>query len=129
MFCCYRDSAALSVIGIKFIESGVMKISSAEHLKSLGKKGSRATVYRTLDLLVAAECVKKVSLGTSQTVYEHVHSGEHHDHLVCVECGVIIEFYSEELEKCQDGICDEESFTPIRHSMVVFGKCKKCSRK
>jgi len=101
----------------------------AERLKKMGKKGSRATVYRTLDLLVEAGHVKPVQLGSSQSLYEHVHTGEHHDHMVCRCCGKIIEFYSEELEECQSRLCEEHVFKPERHTMVIFGECSECREK
>lgn len=103
--------------------------SIAERLRSLGKRASRATVYRTLDLLSEAGLVKSISLGKSQHYHEHVHEGEHHDHLVCVSCHKIIEFYSDELENTQDKICREYSFKPVHHTMIVFGTCSKCRQK
>lgn len=100
--------------------------SITEHLQSLGKRASRATVYRTLDLLTDAGLVKSMRLGSKQHYYEHVHPGEHHDHLVCTSCGRIIEFYSEELEYNQEKICEGFSFKPDRHTMTIFGTCSKC---
>jgi len=98
-------------------------------LRRLGKRASRATVYRTLDLLAEAGLVKHMRLGTSQRRFEHVHSGEHHDHLVCLRCGEIFEFLSPELEDCQSRICRETGFAPERHTMVIFGVCAKCREK
>ncbi len=97
-------------------------------MRNLEVGASRATVYRTLDLLAEAGLVKRVGLGRSQRYYEHVHLGEHHDHLVCTECGRIIEFYSEELEGCQSRVCSEQGFTPVSHTMTIFGKCSECSK-
>jgi Fur family ferric uptake transcriptional regulator len=101
----------------------------AAKMHNLDKGASRATVYRTLDLLVESGLVKPVRLGTGQHYYEHVHSGEHHDHLVCTSCGKIFEFYSHELEKYQGSICDEMGFTPKRHTMIIYGTCRTCSAK
>jgi len=98
-------------------------------LRAMGKQASRATVYRTLDLLVEAGLVKPLRLTTEQRYFEHVHAGEHHDHLVCIECNRIFEFYSEELEECQARICDETDFTPKRHTMVIYGICSECRKK
>ena len=97
-----------------------------ERLGKLEIGASRATVYRTLDLLANIGLVKPVGLGLNQRFYEHMHLGEHHDHLVCTECGAIIEFFSPELEDCQHDVCDEFEFKPVRHTMVIFGICKKC---
>jgi len=101
----------------------------ADRLRKLGNKASRATVYRTLDLLVEAELVKAVRPGTSQMYYEHVHTGEHHDHLVCVECSEIFEFYSPEIEETQNQVCVELDFTPHKHTMVIYGVCSDCRKK
>ncbi len=98
----------------------------SERLRKLGKKASRATVYRTLDLLVGAKLVKSVRLGSNQHYYEHMHEGEHHDHLVCTKCSKVIEFFSDELENVQDRICREREFTPERHTMEIFGICSEC---
>jgi len=99
------------------------------NLKRSGEKVSRATVYRTLELLVDAELVKAVRPGTSQMYYEHAHSGEHHDHLVCVKCSRIFEFYSPEIEETQVRVCREKDFVPNRHTMIIYGTCRNCRRK
>lgn len=102
--------------------------SIAGRLRGMGKRASRATVYRTLDLLSEAGLVKSIRLGSKQQSFEHVHTGEHHDHLVCNSCGMIIEFFSEELENSQDRICGEYGFCPERHTMTIFGVCAKCRK-
>ncbi|HDS29658.1 MAG TPA: transcriptional repressor [Firmicutes bacterium] len=101
----------------------------SERVRKIDRAASRATVYRTLDLLAQAGLVKNVGLGRSQKFFEHVHHGEHHDHLVCESCGEIIEFFSSELENCQSAVCDEHDFLPKRHTMVIFGLCGKCRKK
>jgi Fur family transcriptional regulator, ferric uptake regulator len=102
----------------------------AAHLREPGKKVSRASVYRTLDLLAEANLVKPIRLlGGKQRVYEHIHSGEHHDHLVCTECGRIQEFFSEGLENLQSKVCKEHEFRPVRHTMIVYGLCGQCNKK
>jgi len=98
-------------------------------LREKEARASRATVYRTLDLLVEAGMVKSVRLGKEQRYFEHVHHGEHHDHMVCVGCGRIFEFYSPEIEECQDRICREQDFEAERHTMVIFGLCAECRKK
>ena len=95
-------------------------------LKQKGKAISRATVYRTLDLLVQCGLVRKSSFGDQHAHYEPVRSDEHHDHLICVNCSAIIEFYSSELEKLQEAICTEHGFKPMHHSHQIFGLCKEC---
>ena len=73
-------------------------------LKQKGKAISRATVYRTLDLLVQCGLVRKSSFGDQHAHYEAVRSDEHHDHLICLNCEAIIEFFRPELEALQEQI-------------------------
>ena len=72
-------------------------------LKHHGRDISRATVYRTLDLLVQCGLVRKSSLGSSHANYEAAHEDEHHDHLICLNCNRVIEFYRPDLERAAGG--------------------------
>ena len=98
-------------------------------LKQKGENVSRATVYRTLDLLVQCGLVRKDSLGHQQAQYEAVKAGEHHDHLICLNCSTVIEFFREDLEALQDVICAERKFRPLHHSLQIFGLCSTCKGK
>lgn len=98
-------------------------------LKQKGKAISRATVYRTLDLLVQCGLVRKSSFGDQHAHYEAVHSDEHHDHLICLNCDAILEFYRPDLEALQDQICQEHGFRPMHHSHQIFGLCQACQGK
>ena len=62
-------------------------------LRTKHKKISRATIYRTLDLLVDSGIVGRVRIGETGYRYERLRAGEHHDHLICNECGRVIEFF------------------------------------
>ena len=97
-------------------------------VRAKGKAISRATVYRTLDLLVQCGLVRKSSFGDQHAHYEAVRSDEHHDHLICLNCDAIIEFYRPDLEKLQDTICAEHGFKPLHHSHQIFGLCKACRK-
>ncbi|MFH1675738.1 MAG: Fur family transcriptional regulator [bacterium] len=98
----------------------------AAKLKKKDKRASRATVYRTLDLLVESGLVKPTRLSSDQYSYEHVHHGEHHDHLICRKCGKVIEFFSSEIEEAQIKVCKRNKFTPKSHTMVIHGLCEDC---
>lgn len=87
---------------------------------------SRATIYRTLDLLVQCGLVRRHSLGTSHAVFEPAFGVEHHDHLVCVDCGKVIEFFREDLEALQETICADHRFRPLQHTLKIFGLCETC---
>jgi Fur family ferric uptake transcriptional regulator len=95
-------------------------------LKHLGRDISRATVYRTLDLLVHCGLVRKSSLGSTHANYEAAHEDEHHDHLICLNCSKVIEFFRPDLEKLQDDICRAQEFKPLHHSLQIFGLCSSC---
>ena len=87
---------------------------------------SRATIYRTLYLLVQCDLVHKNSLGSTHANYEAVYNDEHHDHLICLNCDKVIEFYRSNLEQLQEEICHEKNFKPLRHSLQIFGLCLDC---
>ena len=83
---------------------------------------SRATVYRTIDVLVKNNLVRKMELGDGRALYEHKADDEHHDHIICLETGKIIEFYNEELEKLQDEIVKKHGYKLVRHVHQLFVK-------
>jgi Fur family ferric uptake transcriptional regulator len=92
-------------------------------------KISRATVYRTLELLVKSNMVRRVHLGEDHYHYEHVSGNSHHDHLICTTCGNVIEFHDETLEQRQREICEKKKFTPTFHNLQILGVCDACRRK
>jgi Fur family ferric uptake transcriptional regulator len=100
-------------------------------MKEKGLKISRATVYRTLELLVKSGMVRRVHLGEDHYHYEAVTGGKesHHDHLVCTTCGAVIEFHDEVLEQRQREICERKKFTPTFHNLQILGVCDSCHRK
>ena len=98
-------------------------------MKEKNVKISRATVYRTLELLVKSGLVRRVHLGEDHYHYEHVSGNSHHDHLICTTCGGVIEFHDEELERLQLAICEKKKFTPTFHNLQILGVCDSCRRK
>lgn len=84
-----------------------------------------ATVYRTLALLEESNMVTSLSFGAQGKKYE-LGAKEHHDHLICTECGTITEFVDEEIEKRQHAITDALGFDMKDHSMQIYGICKNC---
>lgn len=95
-------------------------------LKEKQVKISRATVYRTLELLVKSGMVRRVHLGEDHYHYEYVSQNSHHDHLVCTTCGDVIEFHDPVLEARQQEICDGQRFTPTYHNLQILGVCDSC---
>jgi len=88
---------------------------------------SRATVYRTLEILKNLGYVNEVIKFKNKTIYE-VALKEHHDHLICRKCKKIIEFHSDEIEKIQNKICEEYGFKPEFHRLEIFGLCRDCQK-
>jgi Fur family ferric uptake transcriptional regulator len=87
-----------------------------------------ATVYRTLSLLEDSNMVTSLSFGAQGKKYE-LGAKNHHDHLICVECGNITEFVDEQIEERQHHIADTLGFKMQDHSMQIYGICKKCQTK
>lgn len=85
-----------------------------------------ATVYRTLKLFVEAGLAREILLHDSQTRYEHIMAGEHHDHLVCTGCNAIIEFENETIEKLQNEIATRHGFMIRSHKLEIYGLCSNC---
>ena len=98
-------------------------------MKEKSVKISRATVYRTLELLVKSGMVRRVHLGEDHYHYEHVTGNSHHDHLICTTCGGVIEFHDELLEARQLEICVKKKFTPTFHNLQILGVCDACHKK
>ena len=93
-----------------------------------GTKVSKATVYNTLQLLEECGLVAKYRFAENTSRYEKAFGRPHHHHLICLECGDIIEFVNERLERIQDEVCGEKSFTPQSYTLQIFGTCARCRR-
>lgn len=96
-------------------------------LLAQGHKISRATVYRNLDLLVEMGLVSRQRLGSRRYLYEHVHAGQRHDHLVCSKCGRVVEFLSPGISALQQEISRAHGFVPGRHTLQILGICQSCA--
>ena len=98
----------------------------AYRLRQKGSRISKATVYRTLPLLVKAGLIKEVIHGEKHHHYEHTHDENHHDHLICLKCGKIIEFHDASLREMEEKVCKENHFRPQKILTEIFGYCQKC---
>jgi Fur family ferric uptake transcriptional regulator len=93
-----------------------------------GVKVSKATVYNTLDLLQECGLVSKYRFAEKTSRYEKAFGRPHHHHLICLNCGDIIEFVNEKLERIQDDVCREKSFQPQSYTLQIFGVCSRCRK-
>jgi Fur family ferric uptake transcriptional regulator len=83
-----------------------------------------ATVYRNLKVLCDARILKEslTDPATGRVIYE-LYEGEHHDHIVCTDCGEIFEFHSDKIEVLQSAVAREMDFVEVRHRHVIYAKC------
>ena len=95
-------------------------------IRQSGLKVSRATVYRTIDVLVKNKMVRKLELGDGRARYEHKVNATHHDHLICIQCGKIEEFMDEVIESRQDEIVKKFGYKLVRHIHQLFIICSEC---
>ena len=89
-------------------------------IRSKGAKVSRATVYRTIDVLVKNKLVRKLDVGDGRSRFESKIDDEHHDHMICLETGNIIEFYNSRLEKLQEKIALDNGYELVRNVHQLF---------
>ena len=103
---------------------------SAEKLLTISKKAdtsiSKATVYRTLALLKEGGILEEQDFGDGKKLYERAQGRTHHDHLICIRCGEIIEFENQKIEDLQNTEAAKHRFKIVYHSLKLFGFCRKC---
>ncbi len=121
-----RINIAKIVFGMKGHHS-VEEIYLKVHQKvpSIGQ----TTVYRTIKLLCDVGLMEELQVGDGMARYEVVTTKEHHDHLVCKECGMTIEFNLPDIEKIQNDLAKEHGFTLLDHHHLLIGLCPDCQNK
>ena len=87
---------------------------------------SRATVYRTLPLLEESGLIRRVVFTEKHTHYERVYGHKHHEHLICLKCGKIIDFYRKSLEGALEDVARENEFKSVAYKLEITGYCKDC---
>lgn len=100
-----------------------------ERCRKLDPQVSRATVYRTLQVLEQAGYVEGLDTGDGGRRFEHTIGHSHHDHMVCERCGAIAEFHDPELERRQELAAAKVGFRITRHSLRLYGLCAGCGRR
>jgi Fur family ferric uptake transcriptional regulator len=96
------------------------------HLQSQGHYMDDDFIAETLDLLCRYGYAYKKEFEGQEVQYEHRHIGWHHDHLICAECGMIMEFHNREIEAQQKRIAEDHNFTLLHHNMELYGICAEC---
>jgi len=86
----------------------------------------QAFLQETMEMFCQYGFAQRRDFESSETCYEHLHLGKHHDHLICTKCGRIQEFHDEHLERLQNRIAQGFSFHPLQHRMEIYGLCDQC---
>ncbi len=95
-------------------------------VSKINPKIGYTTVYRTLRLLTQLGLASKRKFADGETRYEPSYEGSHHDHLICLDCGGIIEFEDPTLEALQREIARRHRFKVSHHRMELYGQCERC---
>ena len=95
-------------------------------LRKKKRRISRASIYRTLPLLISAGLVDPVFHEGGQTLYEHTYGHEHHCHLRCQECGQVVEFAEPALLEVEARLAREMGYRVEGHKLEVNGTCPAC---
>ncbi|HED36212.1 MAG TPA: ferric iron uptake transcriptional regulator [Gammaproteobacteria bacterium] len=115
---------------LSILEESALRHQTAENVyKTLLDQNEEiglATVYRVLTQFEAAGLVTRHHFEGGQAVFELNH-GAHHDHLVCVSCGKVVEFIDEVIEQHQTQIAKENKFEITEHSLIIYGHCHGCT--
>ena len=97
-----------------------------DRVRKVDSETSRATVYRTLSLLVEADLLREVDLGDNQTTYDpNFLEKPSHNHLVCIDCGRVVEFEDSHLDLLNDCVTRRLGFKPVRQSIRIEANCEQ----
>ena len=112
--------------------------SSQEHLsveeiearlKERGERIGKATIYRTMEILVRSGLVEDHDFGDGFKRYEHLFGHQPvHEHLVCTHCRSVVEFERPEIQRIQDEVAAAHGFQATRHRLEIYGLCADCQR-
>ena len=105
-------------------------LSAEDVFKALlegGEDVGLATVYRVLTQFEAAGLVRRHHFDECHSVFE-LELGEHHDHILCVKCGRVDEFFDEVIEERQRSIAQNAGYTMTDHSLYIYGICPSCQK-
>ena len=111
-----------------FSSEGHLSVEDIEMLlRGTGERIGKATIYRTVEILVRSGLVEEHDFGEGFKRYEHLFgSNPVHEHLICVHCHHVVEFQSPEVVRAQDEMARRHGFAPIRHRLEIYGLCAGC---
>jgi len=100
-----------------------------QRLRERGLHIGKATVYRTLDILARSGLITERDFGEGFRRYERVPGHPHHEHLICIRCGKVIEFTNDRLERLKALVAEEYGFEHHHHRLDIYGVCRECQLK
>ncbi|MFQ5704102.1 MAG: Fur family transcriptional regulator [Gemmatimonadales bacterium] len=113
-----------------FFAKSHLSVGDLEALLSSGAiRIGRATIYRTLELMLEAGLIREHDFDEGFKRYEAVTAKGHHEHLICMDCGRVVEFSSERLERMKVLIAEEYGFRHHHHRLEIYGVCRECQGK
>lgn len=89
---------------------------------------SRATLYNTIDLLLACNLIRKHQFGQKISQYEKSHGYKQHDHIICTNCGKVIEFCDPRVQQIKTTLESQLNVSIFHHSLNFYGTCDKCTK-
>ena len=117
-----------AVADVVFSTRGHLSVEDIElALKGSGERIGKATIYRTMEILVRSGLVKEHDFGEGFKRYEHLFGQQPvHEHLICTSCGKVIEFQSPEVVRLQEETAHRHGFLATRHRLEIYGLCADC---
>jgi Fur family ferric uptake transcriptional regulator len=110
-----------------YSQKGHFEIESLyEKMKKKNYRVSRATLYNTMDLLLACNLVRKHQFGKNLAQFEKSHEFKQHDHLICTDCGKVMEFCDPRLQNIKSTVGELLDFEVMHHSLNLYGVCSSC---
>lgn len=111
-----------------FTSQGHLSVEDIEStLRGTGERIGKATIYRTVEILVRSGLVEEHDFGEGFKRYEHLFgSTPIHEHLICINCHTVVEFQSPEVVRVQEETAQANGFLPIRHRLEIYGLCEQC---
>jgi Fur family ferric uptake transcriptional regulator len=123
----HQREAVASVVF--FADAHVSVADIEQRLRDRSVAVGKATIYRTLELLATAGLVREHDFGEGFKRYEPLVAQGHHEHLICLSCGRVVEFSSERLERMKALIAEEHGFRHHHHRLEIYGTCKECQQR
>jgi len=114
-----------------FSSSGHLSVEDIETaLRGTGERIGKATIYRTMEILVRSGLVEEHDFGEGFKRYEHLFGQTPvHEHLICLNCHHVVEFESTEVVRVQEEMARRHGFVPTRHRLEIYGLCPECQEK